>query len=103
MPTRKLISQVLLFLEAGMVIFLTQALSNAQVSASHIKIQIVSDVNRDGKVEFDSDNQGKNIWTSTRGAIFFNNNDSDQNSREPDHADAVIIQRDFARFYDNYN
>ena len=90
MPTRKSISQVLLFLVTGMAIFLTQALSRAQVPASHIKIQIVSDVNRDGKVEFDSDNHGKNIWTPTRGAIFFNNNDSDQNSKEPDHADTVV-------------
>lgn len=90
MPDRKSISQILLFLVAGMAIFWTQAPSSGQVSASHIKIQIVADVNRNGKVEFDSDNQGKNIWTSTRGAIFFNNNDSDQNSKEPDHADAVV-------------
>lgn len=90
MPTPKPISQILLFLVAGMAIFLTQVLPKAQVSASHIKIQIVADVNRDGKIEFDSDNQGKNIWTSKRGAILFNNNDSDQDSKEPDHADAVI-------------
>lgn len=90
MPARKSTSQVLIFLVAGMAIFLTQALLGAQDSASLIKIQIVSDVNRDGKVEFDSDEFGKNIWTLARGAIFFNNNDSDQNSKEPDHADTVV-------------
>lgn len=90
MPDRKSISQILLFWVAGLAIFWTQAPSSGQVLTSHIKIQIVADVNRDEKVEFDSDNQGKNIWTSTRGAIFFNNNDSDQNSKEPDHADAVV-------------
>ncbi len=90
MPARKSTSQVLIFLVAGMAIFLTQSLLSAQDSISPIKIQIVSDVNRDGKVEFNSDEFGKNIWSLTRGAIFFNNNDSDQNSKEPDHADTVV-------------
>jgi len=90
MLIRKSISPVLLFLVTGLAIFLTQARSGAQVPASHLKVQIVSDVNRDGKVEFDSDDFGKKIWTSTRGAIFFNNNDSDQNSKEPDYADAFV-------------
>jgi len=90
MLIRKSISSVLLFLVTGLAIFLTQARSGAQVPASHLKVQIVSDVNRDGKVEFDSDDFGKKIWTSTRGVIFFNNNDSDQNSKEPDYADAFV-------------
>ena len=90
MLIRKSISPVLLFLVTGLAIFLTQARSGAQVPASPLKVQIVSDVNRDGKVEFETDDFGKKIWTSTRGAIFFNNNDSDQNSKEPDHADAFV-------------
>ena len=90
MLIRKSISSVLLFLVTGLAIFLTQARSGAQVPASPLKVQIVSDVNRDGKVEFETDDLGKNIWTSTRGAIFFNNNDSDQNSKEPDYADAFV-------------
>jgi protein-arginine deiminase len=90
MPVRKSGSQVLIFIIAGLAIFLTQALLSDQDSISPIKIQIVSDVNRDGKVEFDSDEHGKNYWTLSRGAIFFNNNDSDQNSKEPDHADTVV-------------
>jgi len=81
--------QFLLILAAGLAIFLAQA-DSSQKSASEIKVQIVADVNRDGKVEFDADNQEKNKWTSERGAIFFNNNDSDQNTKKPDHADAVV-------------
>jgi protein-arginine deiminase len=61
-----------------------------QKSASEIKVQIAADVNRDGKVEFGADNQGKNRWTLKSGAIFFNNNDSDQNTKKPDYADAVV-------------
>ncbi len=90
MSTRESINQVSLFLVTVTAIFLSSVLSRAQVPASNIKIQIVSDVNRDGKVEFDSDNHGKDFWTPKRGAIFFNNNDSDQNSKEPDHADTVV-------------
>jgi protein-arginine deiminase len=90
MLARKFASQVLIFLLAGMAIFLTQALLSDQDSISPMRIQIVADVNRDGKVEFDSDEFGKNVWTLKRGAIFFNNNDSDQNSKEPDHADSVV-------------
>lgn len=81
--------QFLLILVAGLTILFLQAHSS-QKSASEIKIQIAADVNRDGKVEFDADNQEKNKWTSERGAIFFNNNDSDQNTKKPDYADAVV-------------
>jgi hypothetical protein len=75
MPACKFTNQVMVVLIAGMHILLTIVLLGAQVSSPPIKVQIVSDANRDGKVEFDSDDLGKNIWTSTRGAIFFNNND----------------------------
>jgi protein-arginine deiminase len=61
-----------------------------QKSASEIKGQIAADVNRDGKVEVGADNQGKNKWTLKRGALFFNNNDSDQDTKTPDYADAVV-------------
>lgn len=81
--------QFLLILGVGLAILLLQAHSN-QKSSSSIKVQIVADVNRDSKVEFDADNEGKNKWNLERGAIFFNNNDSDQNTKTPDHADAVV-------------
>jgi protein-arginine deiminase len=81
--------QFLLILVVGLTILLLQAHSN-QKSSSLIKVQIAADVNRDGIVEFEADNVGKNTWTSERGAIFFNNNDSDQNTKTPDHADAVV-------------
>lgn len=82
-------AQFLLILGTGLTSLLLQAHSG-QKSASEIKVQILADVNRDGKVEFDADNKGKNTWTLERGAIFFNNNDSDQNTKTPDHADAVV-------------
>ena len=90
MTARKSANQVLIFLVAGMGVFLTQAFLSSQDSIPTIKIQIVADVNRDGKVEFDSDEFGKDNWTIQRGAIFFNNNDSDQNSKEPDHSDSIV-------------
>jgi len=86
---KQLKGQFLLILVAGLTILFLQA-DSSQKSASEIKVQIVADVNRDGRVEFDADNQGKNKWTSERGAIFFNNNDSDQNTKKPDYADAVV-------------
>jgi protein-arginine deiminase len=81
--------QFLFILVAGLTISFFQG-DSSQKSASEIKVQIVADVNRDGKVEFEADNKGKNTWTLERGAIFFNNNDSDQNTKTPDHADAVV-------------
>ncbi|TET73038.1 MAG: hypothetical protein E3J44_01675 [Candidatus Aminicenantes bacterium] len=89
MRKNQLKGQFLLILIAGLTILLLQA-NSCQKSASAIEVQIIADVNRDGKVDFDEDNQGKNKWTSERGAIFFNNNDSDQNTKTPDHADAVV-------------
>jgi protein-arginine deiminase len=82
-------AQFLLILAAGLTGLLLQAHSG-QKFASKNKVQIVADVNRDGKVEFDADNKGKNTWAPERGAIFFNNNDSDQNAKTPDHADDVV-------------
>jgi protein-arginine deiminase len=81
--------QFLLVLGAGLTILWLHTHSY-QKPTSEIKVQIAADVNRDGNVEFDADNQGKNKWTSERGAIFFNNNDSDQNTKTPDHADTIV-------------
>ncbi|MFC2158551.1 protein-arginine deiminase family protein [Acidobacteriota bacterium] len=53
-------------------------------------IEIAADTNRDGKVEFQQDRLGKDQWTPERGALFFNNNDSDLDSHIPDHSDDVI-------------
>ena len=53
-------------------------------------IEIAADTNRDGKVEFEQDRPGKGRWTPERGALFFNNNDSDLDSHIPDHEDDVI-------------
>ncbi|NIM58318.1 MAG: hypothetical protein GTO16_05160 [Candidatus Aminicenantes bacterium] len=81
--------QFLLILVLGLAILFLQA-HLSQKSAFGIKVQIVADVNRDGKVEFEADYEGKNKWAPERGAIFFNNNDSDQNTKTADHADAVV-------------
>lgn len=54
------------------------------------QVLIVADTNRDGKVSFDDDMEGRNQWSESRGAIFMFNNDSDQNTGNPDHADKVI-------------
>ena len=59
-------------------------------SVSDIEVQIAADVDRDGQVDFKADREGKGVWSQQRGAIFFNNNDSDQNSGIPDQADTVV-------------
>ncbi|MFB0565622.1 MAG: protein-arginine deiminase family protein [Candidatus Aminicenantaceae bacterium] len=81
-------SRLFLVFMVGLAIFLSQVLVCKKSEPS--KVQITTDVNRDGKVEFRTDKQGKNEWTPERGAIFLNNNDSDQDTNEPDYADDVI-------------
>jgi protein-arginine deiminase len=90
MLARKSGKKALIFLTAVAAVFLARSLLSDQDSVSPTKLKIAADVNRDGKVEFETDELGKNLWTRERGAIFFNNNDSDQDSKEPDHADKVI-------------
>jgi protein-arginine deiminase len=90
MLARKSGKKALIFLIAVAAVFLARSLLSDQDSVSPTMLQIVADVDRDGKVEFETDELGKNLWARERGAIFFNNNDSDQDSKKPDHADNVI-------------
>jgi protein-arginine deiminase len=75
------------------ILLLTAALFqfySCQSSASRKQALIAADVDRNGIVEFETDESGKNDWMPQRGAIFFNNNDSDQDTKTPDHADDVV-------------
>lgn len=54
------------------------------------QIRITADVNRDGSLDSFRDDANEDQWTWERGAVFLNNNDSDQDSGEPDHADTVV-------------
>lgn len=52
---------------------------------------LLADTNRDGVIDPTTDAEHRNASTSpARGALFLNNNDSDQSSGEPDWADAVV-------------
>ena len=82
-------SWLLIILMVGLTVILTSTLV-CKNSGLKREVQIAADVNRDGKVEFRLDEQGKSRWTPERGATFLNNNDSDQNTRAPDHADEVV-------------
>jgi protein-arginine deiminase len=53
-------------------------------------IDLAADVDRDGAVDFDRDEAGEDTWTVDRGAVFLNNNDSDEESGSPDHADTIV-------------
>jgi len=57
---------------------------------SQAKLLMTGDTNRDGKVNFANDPEGKNKWTNQRGAIFMFNNDSDQNNGKQDCSDEVV-------------
>ena len=72
------------------LVFLWQAACTSPPSASDIEVVITADVNRDGRVDFKTDEEGKEAWTYDRGAIFFNNSDSDQNAGKPDHVDQIV-------------
>ena len=54
------------------------------------KLLIVSDTNRDGKVDGLADREGRASWTDARGAVFMFNNDSDQGSGRQDCADRKV-------------
>lgn len=75
-------SWLLILLMVGLAVILTQTLV-CKKSRPKRKVQIAADVNRNGKVEFRADEQGKNEWAPERGAAFLNNNDSDQDIRAP--------------------
>jgi hypothetical protein len=82
-------SWLLIILMVGLTVILTSTL-DCKDSGLKKEVQIAADVNRDGKVEFRLDEKGKSRWTPERGAIFLNNNDSDQDTGAPDHADEVV-------------
>jgi len=70
---------------------LAVALGMATVGCgSEPRVDLAADVDRDEIVDFDRDEAGEDVWTADRGAIFLNNNDSDEDSGAPDHADAVV-------------
>ena len=70
---------------------LAVALGMATVGCgSEHRVDLAADVDRDEIVDFDRDEAGEDVWTADRGAIFLNNNDSDEDSGAPDHADAVV-------------
>jgi len=54
------------------------------------KLLIVSDTNRDGKVSFTDDLEGRNTWTNQSGAVFMFNDDSDQNNGKQDCTDKTV-------------
>ncbi len=82
-------SWLLIFLMVGLTVILAQILV-CKKPGSERQVQIAVDVNRNEKVEFRADEQGKSEWTPERGATFLNNNDSDQGTRAPDHTDEVV-------------
>jgi protein-arginine deiminase len=53
-------------------------------------LEITADTDRDGRINFQQDGPGKNSWTLERGALFFNNNDSDMDTHMPDYADDLV-------------
>ena len=70
---------------------LAVALGMATVGCgSEPRVDLAADVDRDEIVDFDRDEADEDVWTADRGAIFLNNNDSDEDSGAPDHADAVV-------------
>ena len=65
-------------------------IASPYIYSSQPKVNLAADVNRDGRVSFRTDERGEDNWTPKRGAIFLNNNDSDQNTGEPDNADRIV-------------
>jgi hypothetical protein len=54
------------------------------------QLLIVSDTNRDGRVSFADDSEGRDTWTERRGALFMFNNDSDQRNGKQDCSDKIV-------------
>jgi len=68
-------------------------LASVYVVTAHAEppaLTLMADTNRDGVVDFESDAEGKNEWSPERGALFLFNNDDDDDSGQPDHADEII-------------
>lgn len=59
-------------------------------SVAAAQINLISDVNRDGAINAAHDETNEDSWTWELGAVFINNNDSDQNTGVPDHADNIV-------------
>lgn len=76
-------------LALGVILVVALGLASFGCS-SELRVDLAADVDRDEIVDFDRDEAGEDNWTADRGAIFLNNNDSDEDSGAPDHADAVV-------------
>jgi len=50
---------------------------------------LLADTDRDGQTTI-ADAEGRDTWTRARGALFLNNNDSDDNDRLPDNMDEIV-------------
>ncbi len=61
----------------------------AQFTTAHA-VELMVDTNRDAVIDPATDAQGRDQWTTTRGAFFLFNNDSDLHGTEQDSADAVV-------------
>jgi protein-arginine deiminase len=72
-----------------MTLLLLLLLAAAGGCANNSGVNLAADVNRDGVVDFGADAMGEADWTARRGAVFMNNNDSDQDTGEPDHSDEI--------------
>ena len=57
---------------------------------SSLNVSLGADFDRDGVVEFVEDKKLKRRWTRSFGAVFMNNNDSDEDLGEPDHSDERV-------------
>ncbi len=60
------------------------------VPLAGLAVQLTADVDRNGTLNPILDDVGEEAWTWELGAVFLNNNDSDQNTGEPDHADSIV-------------
>ncbi len=57
---------------------------------SGMAVNLTVDTDRDTILDPQKDEAGEEQWTWQRGAVVLNNNDSDQDTGEPDHADSIV-------------